>query len=822
MLKLRSFGRLGLTPLLVLLALVFLAGWFIVAGLAIQASTSDPPGAGDRAVALLENGASLSVRTDAQLMNPGFEAGQSNSVACDIYNADGSFNHQEGFDNISVPDGWTAFFKQGLPVAHDSRNTVGWARPTTRVINSEPPYLDPPRINSTPGAFHLSTDFTIYDAGLYQQVQVLPGSQWKLSAWSHAWTSQEDDPHHSTTSDPYQAWQMVGLDPTGGTNPYASSVIWSEPAHIYDAYAQTYTAETMALGNTLTVFIRSWLMWPYKHNNMYWDTVTLEQLAYPYSSYFPLTFRPKATPTPTPPPSPPPTNSSAAFGVVFVNPAEPGMPTDGGRYQKAADLGIGWDRWPLYWYHVEPSAGQFDWSAYDAVVEADVNHGLQVNAVLMGTPAFYSTSGVNTAPLRLGFREQRDSVILSSASPPRGLYEPVFTDGSDVPGSQKTINSNNAWANLVYRAVERYRPGGVLARQKGWPGDWGVRTWEIWNEPDLSYFWNGSVADYARLLKVAALAARQADPHAVIMTAGLANPPAPGYLANLLAALAQDQNPTLRDSQGWYFDAVALHNYAWSWDTGERTRQARQALGKYSAVKDRPIWINESGVAVYDDYPGPTWQQNGEANHMATMEEQAAFTIQNAAYALYNGAAVVFHFQLYDGCGNDPPNTDFPPDSRWLCDQGKICASASAFGLWRNKTTDSCYRQHPQPDTARPAFAAFRTTVQMLTGAQPLWHQQPKGDQEWFAFYRPDTQQRIVVLWAREFHDVTAQVPAVAGQATLLDQYGTPTTLHPSSGSYSIALPAATNLNIPHPPDGSSSIGGRPYLLIEKWSRSSD
>jgi hypothetical protein len=611
---------------------------------------------------------------------------------------------------------------------------------------------------------------------------------------------------------------MVGLDPTGGTDPYAPSVVWSEAAHIYDVYSRTNPVEVMAEGNTLTVFLRSWAKWPFKHNDLYWDTVVLERIGFDNALFMPEIFKPN----PPPPPPPPPSLSSAEFGVVFVNPAEPDMPTDEGRYQKAADLGIGWDRWPLYWYHVENEvAGQYDWSVYDPVVEADLSHGLQINAVLMGTSGLYTTQGVTAPSPPLGYRGQIGDAILSSASPPSGLYEPVFSDGSDVPSASKTINPNNPWANLVYQAVERYRPGGVLAQQKGWPADWGVRTWEIWNEPDLSFFWNGSVADYARLLKVAALAAREADPYAVIMTAGLANPPSPGYLAALLAELAQDPNPALRDSQGWYFNAVALHNYSWSWDTGQRIRQARQELGNYAAVKNRPIWINESGVAVYDDYPGPTWQQNGEANHMATMVEQSAYTIQNAAFGLYYGASVIFHFQLYDGCGNDPPNTDFPPDARDLCGT-QICASASAFGLWRNKTTDSCYKQHPHPDTGRPAFSGFRTAVQTLTGAQPLWHEQPDGDQEWFAFYRPDTKQRVIVLWARKFHDVTAHVPAVASQARLLDQDGSSTTISPSNGSYRVTLPAATNRNLPIPPDGSSSVGGRTYFLIENWNRSTD
>jgi hypothetical protein len=828
--RLRLFG-LFTPPLLALLVLILGTGLFTALGAATRATAIGPPREEDTRVLPGEIQSTLSISTGVELLNPGFEEGWANT-ACDVYNADGSFLNSQTFSEISVPDGWTAFYKSGLPVEHDPKNSVGWARPETQVIPNEAPFLDPPRIDTGQQAFKLFTFYRIHDAGLFQQIRVSPGGRLKLSASVHAWTSEDDDPHHSKLGDVYQASQMVGLDPTGGTNPFADSVVWSEPDHIYDVYTQTHSVEAMAQNITLTVFVRSWVKWPYKHNDLYWDTVSLELVDLPYSVYLPFTtgksYVPRnrwgvylpfvSKPGPPPPPPPPKPSASGEFGVVFVNPADPGSQADEGRYNKAADLGIGWDRWPMYWYHVEPSEGAFNWAAYDPVVEADLSHGLQVNAILMGTPGFYATQGIHAPAPPLGYRVQGDVALLSSASPPRGLYEPVFSDGSDVPGSSKSINPNNPWARMVYRVVERYRPGGELGQQKGWPADRGVRVWEIWNEPDLSLFWNGSVADYTRLLKVAALAARQADPGAVIMTAGLADRPAPGYLTHLLAQLAQDPNPSLRDSQGWYFDAVALHNYAWSWDTGERVRQARQALNNYSAVKDRPIWINESGVSVYDDYPGPTWQQNGEANYMATMEEQAAYTIQNAAFALYNGAAVIFHFQLYDGCGNDPAGTDFPPDARYLCDQGQICASASAFGLWRNKPTDSCYRQHSQPDTARPAFSAFRTAVQALTGAQPVWHRQPGGDQERFAFFRPDTKQRIVVLWAREYHATTAQVPAVAGQATLLDQYGNPTTLHPSNGSYSISLPAATNRNLPIISDSVSSIGGRTYLLIESWN----
>src|SRR5690606_15981375 len=104
-------------------------------------------------------------------------------------------------------------------------------------------------------------------------------------------------------------------------------------------------------------------------------------------------------------------------------------------------------------------------------------HNLKINAILLGIPEFARDGG---------------SV--------RDLNAPVFSDGSDTPGAGKSVNPGNPWASFVYAAVERYRGH--------------VHVWEVWNEPDLSMFWSGSVADYARLLKVAYLAAHQADPNA--------------------------------------------------------------------------------------------------------------------------------------------------------------------------------------------------------------------------------------------------------------------------------------------------------------------
>ncbi len=76
----------------------------------------------------------------------------------------------------------------------------------------------------------------------------------------------------------------------------------------------------------------------------------------------------------------------------------------------------------------------------------------------------------------------RPDVPSSVTTPPQGLYLSVFSDDTDEPGPGKSINPDNRWAYFVNAAVNRYRPGGMLAQQQGWNDERGVRYWEIWNE----------------------------------------------------------------------------------------------------------------------------------------------------------------------------------------------------------------------------------------------------------------------------------------------------------------------------------------------------
>ncbi|HLU09194.1 MAG TPA: hypothetical protein VK003_05975, partial [Oceanobacillus sp.] len=376
------------------------------------------------------------------------------------------------------------------------------------------------------------------------------------------------------------------------------------------------------------------------------------------------------------------------LGITFISSAE--HPPDETRYRNALLLGAGWNRWPMYWNNIEREGG-YDWSQYDRLVQADLEHGLRINAILLGI-----------AP------QHREGASI------RGLHAPVFSDGTDEPGAGKSPNPANPWASFVHAAVQRYKPGGTLSAQQGWQPGWGITVWEAWNEPDLTMFWTGGVGEYARLLKVTYLAAHQADTGAQVMFGGLAyvNPDADDWLARTLAIIAQDP---MREAHNWFMDIVAVHNYTNARRSGWVVTRARQRLNEYGL--NRPIWLNESGIPIWDDYPGPTWAGNmpDERALRGTMQEQAAFMIQSTVLAWAAGADVVFYHQLYDDCGNQPSNTDFPPNTGGMCG-GPICWG-DAHGLYRNDSTNVCFRQSPQPGTPRPVAAAFYRLAQIFGGA---------------------------------------------------------------------------------------------------------
>jgi hypothetical protein len=471
------------------------------------------------------------------------------------------------------------------------------------------------------------------------------------------------------------------------------------------------------------------------------------------------------------------------LGITFISSLD--HPANDLRYQRALLLGAGWNRWPLYWDRVEHTPGQFDWSGYDRLVTQDIQHGLKIDAILLGSPSFYrngSISGINT---------------------------PAFNDGTDTPGAGKAPNSANPWAIFVYQVVSRYKPGGLLAQEGLLPAGGGITVWEAWNEPDLKMFWSGSVEDYARLLKVTYLIVRAVDPSARVMFGGLAygNPDQDDWLSRVLAIYAHDAG---RGTYNWYMDIVGVHNYSYAKRSGLVVARINQNLAKYGLY--RPVWLNESGVPVWDDYPGPTGAARDPASRAlrATMQQAANFIVESTAYAWAEGAEVVFIHQLYDDCGNQAGGTNFAPNSG---------QSGDAYGLYRNERTEPCYSQHTLPGTPRPSAGAFYRLAQIF-GSLPFGDPEVEYDSDGgiaISFKRLTTDERIVVMWNRRLEQATMPLKPTGTEATLYSMDDQDWLITPIEGLYSIGLPAATRDDYPYLPSGEASgIGGTPYIMIEK------
>ena len=477
------------------------------------------------------------------------------------------------------------------------------------------------------------------------------------------------------------------------------------------------------------------------------------------------------------------------LGITFVGFIDNNMGPE--RYRNALILGSGWNRWPLYWDRVELQPGEYNWLAYDKLVATDIRHGLRTNAILLGRPVFWQAG---------------DSIS--------NLFQPIFADGTDSGGPDVAINLDNPWAQYVHYAVMRYMPGGVLAQHNNFGAEAGIRAWEVWNEPDVPHFWSAGSEAYARLLKVAAIVIRTVDPEAKVLFGGLLYANDQGFLSRVLRQIRSDP---LRDRFDWFFDVIALHSYDDPWRSGWLAKVVEDTLKSYQIR--RPVWLNETGVSVWDDYPGPVWAHNPEQrSRLATARQQAYFLVMSAAFAWAKGVEVVFYHQLYDDCGNYPAGSDFEPHGGELCANG-LCFG-DAFGIYRNARGSHCFSHHPHANTPRPVARAFLVLAEVF-GSQafaPISLAGIDDDVTEIVFQR-SSGERIIVLWNNTSEALTVTLKATGADANLHFVNGE-TTLFPAiNGNYTLDLKPASDYSFPDlERNRSSAIGGEPIILVESPS----
>ncbi|MCS7283954.1 MAG: LysM peptidoglycan-binding domain-containing protein [Anaerolineae bacterium] len=233
---------------------------------------------------------------------------------------------QDGIPEIQVAPGWRAFYLDDPPAyiapppdycQGDAR--CAWGRPEFR---GTAVYEFANRVRSGQLAQKYFSWNRQHEAGLYQQVSgIRPGTRLRFSVWIQTWSCMPPSPEQwnvcptgdrSNNPAPMHIW--VGIDPTGGTDWAAPTVVRSPEGNAWDTWT-LFQVEAVAQSDKVTVFIHSRADWqdriPRINNDVYIDDASLVAIG-------------QAAPTPPPPP---PTSAATAPAAQQPTRAPAASPT---------------------------------------------------------------------------------------------------------------------------------------------------------------------------------------------------------------------------------------------------------------------------------------------------------------------------------------------------------------------------------------------------------------------------------------------------------------------------------------------------------------
>jgi len=207
---------------------------------------------------------------------------------------------QDGIGEVQAAPGWRAYYLDVPPsyiVVPDfcydpltgkrMDNGCFWARPEFRDVTLK---YQPNRIHGGQRAQKYFTYGRMHEAGLMQRVTgVVSGTLYHFSIYMQAWMCVDyiEACKGGYVSDkPTQMHLKVGIDPTGGTNPFGPDIVWSSEVESFDRWTQ-YSVEAMARSDVLTVYTHSrpeWKDMPRQNNDVYLDDASLTAVGPPAPS----------------------------------------------------------------------------------------------------------------------------------------------------------------------------------------------------------------------------------------------------------------------------------------------------------------------------------------------------------------------------------------------------------------------------------------------------------------------------------------------------------------------------------------------------------
>ncbi len=174
----------------------------------------------------------------------------------------------KGRSDLNVPAGWNIWLAQGDTSQYYNRGDEVRAYPHTA-----------PAPNPVEGTYtaNVHGGYIHFTAALYQTVlNVNAGSGVRAEAASylHACTTADNEPGQCASDPATGARTRIGIDPLGGTDANAASIVWSVWITPHDIWGRQ-AVETTAASDRVTVFLYTTQDSPQMHNFVYWDDARL-------------------------------------------------------------------------------------------------------------------------------------------------------------------------------------------------------------------------------------------------------------------------------------------------------------------------------------------------------------------------------------------------------------------------------------------------------------------------------------------------------------------------------------------------------------------
>jgi len=253
------------------------------------------------------------------------------------------------------------------------------------------------------------------------------------------------------------------------------------------------------------------------------------------------------------------------------------------------DAGIRWVRQQMPWSDIEiPAKGQYKdgyghntWEKYDRFIDLCQEYGLNILARLDDPPNW----------------SRKDNTVHNR--PPDNLAD---------------------YGDFVYAFVSRYKGK--------------IKYYQIWNEPNAYPEWGNQPVDaraYTELLKVAYRRAKEADPEAVIVAAGLAPTlGAPeGRAESDLVFLQKMYDAGAKD----YFDVMSVMGYGlWTGPGDRRLSEDRTNFSRPQLIREIMVRNGDANKAVWMSEVGwnalPKYFPEQPAYGRVTDDQQATYTVK--------------------------------------------------------------------------------------------------------------------------------------------------------------------------------------------------